>query len=65
MKFVDTWVSSQKTIVPKKEIIKYMEEKGTPVPTILHGISILVKRGYIRRAVNSTNKASYVQIRKI
>ena len=66
MKFVDWWVREKETPVPKTEIFKKMESEGVKDFTIRFSLESLVKKGYIRHAIIiSTNKTSYVQIRRV
>lgn len=65
MRFVETWAHSEKTPIPKVKLVSSMKDQGVKEPTILNSISVLLKRGYIRRAVGTSNKTYYVQIRKV
>ena len=65
MLFVDFWVREKKTPVPQKEIVAIMLTKKVPMPTTIYSIQILLKKGYIRRAITISNKRSYVQLRRV
>lgn len=66
MKYVDHWVRTEKTPIPQKEIINKMQSNGNSSHTVVHALSVLLKKGYIRRAyMSATNKTYYVQIRGI
>ncbi len=65
MKFVGTWVHEQKTPVPRKEIIKKLEENGVNMPTTRSALYSLLRKGYIREAVTISNKTTYVQLRSL
>lgn len=65
MRFVGVWVHTEKTPVPLKEIISNMEKDGIKNFTTIKSINVLLKKGYIRRAVTISNKSSFVQLRSI
>ena len=65
MLFVDHWVRTEKTPVPLKEIIKEMENQGVHDFTVLKSINVLLKKGYIRRAIMVRHRAAFVQIRTV
>jgi len=66
MNFVSYWVKTEKTPVPRKEIVKHMESKGTKWPSTVDALNALLKKGYIRRTYASyQNKTYYVQLRTI
>lgn len=65
MRFVDSWVRTEKTPVPRKEIIENMKAKGVKDFTTINAIKALLKKRYIRRAIIISNKTFYVQLRGI
>ena len=62
MQFVGEWVKSEKTPVPRTEIISEMGDKGTKSYTVVSAINSLVKKRYIRRITGHSNKTYYVQL---
>lgn len=62
---IDGWVRTNKTPVPKKYLIKEMKNNGVKEVTTKAAINVLLRRGYIRKAVTLTTQVSYVQLRTI
>lgn len=65
MYFVDSWAREKRTVIPFREIIIFMKKSGTSEPTTRNAINALVRKKYIRRAVTSSNKTFFVQLRKV
>lgn len=65
MKFIGNWAREKKTIIPQKEIIKAMEKEGIKNYTTSNVLSSLMKKGYIRHAVLTSNKTFYVQQKSV
>lgn len=65
MRFSMKWVKEIKTPIPRSEIVKHLEEKGVNMPTTRAAIYSLIKKGFLREAINISNKTSYVQLRTI
>lgn len=65
MKFISWWVHEKKVPVPLKEIIASMTSKGIKSPTTIKSINVLLKKGYIRRAVIISNKTFFVMLRSV
>lgn len=65
MTCIESWVKNEKTPIPRKIIIETMREKGNKEPTIVGALNSLLNKGYIRRAVTSSNKTYYVQLRRV
>lgn len=65
MKFIDEWISTKKTKVPLKEVIKGMNKKGIKSESTIYSLKILIKKGYIRRSVEVSNKTLFVQLRRL
>lgn len=65
MNCIEEWVKNEKTPIPRKIIIETMKEKGNKEPTIVGALNSLLAKGYIRRAVTSSNKTYYVQLRRV
>lgn len=64
MKFIIWWVRTERTPVPKKEIVKKMKSDGLKVDIINHSLSVLLAKGYIRRGwTEKMNTTVYVQLR--
>lgn len=65
MLFVAEWVRKEKIPVPQREIVLQMKVEGVKDFTTINALTFLIKKGYIRRAVGTTNKTSYVQLRGV
>lgn len=65
MQFIIDWVKTKKTPVPHHEIIVFFAKEGIKEPTVVSIIGFLLSYHFIRRAVISSNKSSYVQLRTI
>ena len=65
MQFVGKWVEEEETPVPHKEILIEMERQGVKSYTTVNALHALLEKGYIRKAVVSSNRTFYVQLRWI
>lgn len=65
MRFVDLWVHEKKTIVPQKEVILQMSQRGVHYKGTVNALNGLMNKGYIRKAYNTGNRTSYVALRRI
>lgn len=66
MCFIKYWADTQKTIIPKKEIISYMEKAGTKDYITSDAIQRLIFKGFIRKAYSpQQNRTFYTMIRTI
>lgn len=65
MRFISLWVKEKKTPVPQREIILAMKIHGVKDFSVQNALSILLRKGYIRRAYSTSNRAIYVQVRTI
>lgn len=65
MEYIEWWVHTKKTPIPRKNIIQSLEKQGTNHETTIKSINVLLKKGYIRRAIVTSNKSFYVQIRSV
>ena len=65
MKFIDLWVHREKTTVPLKEIIAEMTIQNIDKNTTIYSLKILLKKGYIRRSSEISNKTKFVQLRRV
>lgn len=65
MHFIADWVHIEKTPIPLKEIIEGMTLQGVHNFTTIKAIDVLLKKGYIRRAIVISNKSSFVQLRSV
>lgn len=63
VKYITYWVSTEKIPIPQKEILTEMDRRGKKWKTVVHALNGLLKLGYIRRTVTTSNKTSYVQLR--
>jgi hypothetical protein len=63
MAFIDYWVRSNNTAVPKKEIMEKMLKDGIKTYTTLNALNALIKKRYIRKGHQATNRTVYVQLR--
>lgn len=58
-----TWTKNNNEPIPKKELFKRLINKDISESTIRHGITALLKQGYIRRAAIVSNQSFYILIR--
>lgn len=65
MKFVDVWATEKKIPIPQKEIVKEMENNGIKNYTTANALNTLVKWGYLRHAVKTSNQTFYVQLKRV
>lgn len=65
MEFISLWVHTEKKATPLKEIVKHMESQGVHRPSTVYSLGILIKKGYIRRGFEISNKTTFVQLRTI
>ena len=65
MLFVDVWSKKEKIPTPKQEIFEKMKKKGKTEEQVRHAIETLIRFGYIRKSSYSTNRTSYVQLRRV
>lgn len=65
MLFIDDYSHREKTPIPRKQVIKGMEEQGAKSYTVIKSLQVLIKDGYLRRSCISSNTTSYVQIRRV
>lgn len=65
MVFIDHWVHTEKTPVPRQEVIKSFQKERVPRITIEGALTALLHKGYIRRGYSQSNKTCYVQLRNI
>ncbi len=69
MEFVDIWVRTEKTPVPRKEIVKMMKEIGASRYAVKNALFGLLRQGYLRKAIMKPevplNKTFYVQLRRV
>lgn len=65
IKFIKYWISLEKKPIPREEIIEEMKTKGKNSSTVINSLNGLLKLGYIRRDVRTSNKTYYVLLRWI
>lgn len=65
MKVIDTWSSKEKYPISRKFIITTIKKRGYGEPTIINALNSLMRKGYIRRAIGTSNKTYFVQLRRV
>lgn len=66
MLYICWWVKIEKTPVPLREILSHMQVDGIKDIKTIQALKVLVKEGYIRRAIGGNSRIThYVQIRTI
>lgn len=65
MKFVDIWAKEKKIPIPQKEIIKAMELEGIKNYTTANALNSLMKKGFLRHAIITSNQTFYVQLKRL
>lgn len=66
MLFMKKWANEEKTPIPHKQVLIYMEDKGIKRFTTVNALGALLIKGYIRRGYSEqANKTVYVIIRNI
>jgi len=63
MWFINGWVHTRKKPVPHQKILKEMQTQGVKIPTTIKALSVLLRKGYIRRAIGVGNRTYYVMLR--
>lgn len=64
--FIKKWAEIQKTPIPRKEIITYMETNGVKSYNCVNALGYLLKKEFIRTAYSEKqNQTFYVMIRNI
>lgn len=61
--FIKYWVKTENTPIPHSEILKAMGKEMFPDITTVGAITALLHKGYIRKAVITSNKRYYVMLR--
>lgn len=65
MRFIDYWVHTEKTPIPRKAIIDEMKLRNQKSFTVVNALNGLLNLGYIRRTVETSNKTFFVMLRRI
>jgi len=73
IKYILYWAQTQKIPIPQSRIIEEMVRNGKNRRTVIHSLTGLVDRGYIRKAITNgggetglhSDKAKYVLIRSL
>lgn len=65
MLVIATWAKTEKKPIAQKEIVAQMEDRGVKNYTTKNAIHGLLKKGYIRRAVITSNQSFYVMLRSV
>lgn len=54
------WAKTSRFPIPRKEIIARMKAKSVPESTVKASLKVLLKNGYIRKAVSVQHETTYV-----
>jgi hypothetical protein len=65
MHLIDDWAHKNSYPIPLKEIKTRMVNDDIKNYTVVNALTLLIKKGYIRRAVTMSNTTSYVQLRRV
>lgn len=67
IRYIDYWAHIEKTPIPHKKIIAEMTTHKEKNGTIIHALQMLVKLGYLRRAmvVSHATETFYVLLRRL
>ena len=67
MRYVDIWIKKEKVTIPQKVIVIKMEQEGVKACTTLNALTVLVRKGYLRKTGRSSrhNGTSYTQLRSV
>lgn len=61
MVFIKRWAETEKTVIPQRAIIQYMQTQGIESYRTLNAIHTLLENGYIRKAYSpQQNRTFYV-----
>ncbi len=63
--FISVWGKKEDKPIPIRSIIEEMEKDGTSESRIIRAVRGLVKKKYIRRAIDRSSRSSYVKLRGI
>ena len=65
MRYIHCWVMEKNTPVPQKDLLKDMVNDTRKKSTIIHSLNILLREGWIRRAITNSNITKYVECRTL
>lgn len=65
MHYIDYWVHTEKVPIPQKKIIEEMKTKNEASSSVVWSLNSLLRLGYIRRTVATSNKTHYIMLRRI
>lgn len=65
MIFIDSWVRGNEIPITRKVIIQEMTSRGKKDFTIINSLNVLLSKGFIRRTIGTSNKTSYVQLKRL
>lgn len=65
MVFIESWVRGNDVPVMRSVIIEEMVGRGKKDFTVINSLNTLLKNGYIRRTIGTSNKTSFVQLRRV
>lgn len=65
MHFIDQWSHVEKIPITRKAIIEEMKTRGFLDNAVIWDLKVLLRKGYIRRSITTSNKTSYVQLRRV
>lgn len=63
MVVINDWSHKEKTPISRKYVISEVKKQKVGEPTIINALNSLMKKGYIRRAIGTSNKTFFVQLR--
>lgn len=68
MRYIDSWVRSQKKPIPRQQVFQAMLDEGMEGDTITRALEALVRKSYIRKGKlfdQRTRAVCYTQVRSI
>lgn len=65
MEVVEAWANQEKTPIARQHIFVKMKGSGVTDPTIKDAVNGLIKKGFIRKAIITSNKTYYVQLKRV
>ena len=65
MLVIDKWASHHKHPISHKKVLNEMTDQGVKYYTTVNALNSLIRKGYIRRGVVSSNKTYYVQLQRV
>lgn len=65
MELISDWTSSNDIPIQRSYVIKELVKQDVKNFTVINSLNSLLKKGFIRKSTNRSNKTSYIQIRTI